>query len=246
MGKDIGRWYSHLRYGVPIGIATALFGTIAMCVSVFDKTGAHQQKVARMWARWVLRLAGCPIQVHGAENLLGSEPAVYAANHISFLDTPVLFSSLPFQFRILARHDLFNYPFVGWYLRRSGQVPVVIGDMHASVKSLSAAARTVKHGLPVMIFPEGGRNGHGKLMPLLSGMAFIAIRAQVPVVPMAIVGTYEALPMHTYHVRPKPLHLVIGKPIPTHGMHMKQIEELNERVFAEISRLYAEWSPAEA
>ena len=246
MTTNFVRWYSHVRYGVPVGIVTAFFGTIAITVSLFDETGARQQKVARAWGRWVLRVAGCPIVVTGQENLQGGQPAVYAANHLSFLDTPALFANLPFQFRILARHDLFGYPFIGWYLRRSGQVPVVIGDMHASVKSLSAAARTVKHGMPVVIFPEGGRTPDGTLQPLLSGMAFIAIRAQVPIVPMALVGTYEAMPMHTYHVRPRPLHLAIGKPIPTAGLHMKQIEEVNARVFAEISRMYAELSPAEA
>jgi 1-acyl-sn-glycerol-3-phosphate acyltransferase len=240
-----------------IGLATAWFGVIALIVSVFETSGRRQHRIARAWASTVLRIISCPITVVGAEHLptrpsrkWGARvprpaPAVYACNHLSYFDTPALFASLRFQFRILAKSSLFKIPFLGWYLRRSGQVPVDASDTHASLRSLNAGVKTLKGGLPLVIFPEGGRTPDGKLHTFLSGMAYMAVRAKVPIVPMALVGTYQALPMHVYHIRPRPFLLVVGDPISTQDYSLRQLDELTARVFDAITALYQEHSPAE-
>src|SRR5208337_518566 len=128
--------------------------------------------------------------------------SVYSANHLSALDIPVLLAMIPVQFRIMAKKDLFRYPFMAWHLQRSGQIPIVFGDAHASVSSLKRAGRSLRKGLPLMVFPEGGRSPNGQLQPFMGGAFFAAIAEQVPVVPVAIVGTYELLPMNSFHVLP--------------------------------------------
>ena len=236
------RWRSHLLLAPLFGLATAAFGSIALLVSLVDATGRWQHRIARLWASTVLRISLSPVQVIGAENLIATQTAIYAVNHLSYMDTPVVFSKLPFQFRILARHDLFSIPFIGWYLRRSCQIPVDSSHVRASVSSLNRGVQVLKQGMPLVIFPEGGRSNDGRLHEFLSGVAFLAIRAQVPVVPMALVGTYELMPMHVYHLRPRPLFLVVGEPISTTEYTTKTSGDLTRRIYDEIARMHAQYS----
>ena len=107
-----------------------------------------------------LRSAGAPVTVIGRENFLPL--AVYTSNHTSFMDTPLVFSSLPFQFRILAKQSLWKWPFIGWHLNRSGQIPVDEESSGGSIAGLNRAIRALKAGLPLFIFPEGGRTNDGQ------------------------------------------------------------------------------------
>ncbi|HEV2280213.1 MAG TPA: lysophospholipid acyltransferase family protein [Acidobacteriaceae bacterium] len=222
-------------------VATAFFGSLALAVSLFEKSGRRQHRIAQAWARTAIALSGTKINVLNRQYLTG-EPAVYACNHLSYMDTPAIFSSLPFQFRIVARHDLWKLPFIGWYLERSGQVGVDLSDPRASVASLLGAVRTLKSGMPLFIFPEGGRTETGHLEPFMKGPAFMAIKAQVPVVPMALIGTWELLPMHASQIHPVPVTLVVSEPIETKGMTMKQADALTSTLQQRIEALYYEHS----
>ena len=176
----------------------------------------------------------------GKEYLSGNQTAVYASNHLSYYDTPVLFAKLPFQFRILAKQSLWKAPFIGWYLNRSGQVPVDANSSRSAVAGLLRGVKTLKSGLPLVIFPEGGRAEHGQLTAFQSGAAFMAIKAQVPLIPLALIGTYELLPIHTYHLTPRPVRIVAGLPFETFGLSTRDAEALTEKLFQAISRLYEE------
>jgi 1-acyl-sn-glycerol-3-phosphate acyltransferase len=153
------------------------------------------------------------------------------------MDTPVIFSTLPFQFRILAKKELWTLPFIGWHLNRSGQLPIDTVDPHATISSLGAAARTLRAGMPIFVFPEGSRTPTGELQTFLAGAAFLAIRAQVPLVPIALSGVYDLLPIHTRHFYPCDLTLTVGEPISTKGMTIRQAEELTARLRAIIDEL---------
>jgi 1-acyl-sn-glycerol-3-phosphate acyltransferase len=217
---------------------TAMFGSLSLAASLFEKDGRMQHRIARRWARASLKIAQSPLTVVGAEHLRREGAAVYAANHLSYMDTPVIFSALDFQFRILAKQELWKLPFIGWHLNRSGQIAVNTDNPRASIASLSNGVRALKAGMPLMVFPEGGRNLTGHLGVFMNGPAYMAIRAQVPLVPMAVVGTFELLPMHTRHFLPQPLKLVVGEPIPTGEYTTKRVDELTSRLWTEISRLY--------
>jgi 1-acyl-sn-glycerol-3-phosphate acyltransferase len=216
--------------------ATAFFGTLSLAASLFEKNGRMQHRIAQVWAATSMRIALSPVAVVGMENLLRCPVAVYAANHLSYMDTPVLFSAVPFQFRILARQGLWKVPFIGWHLNRSGQIPVDTEDPKAS--TLKSGVKALKAGMPLIVFPEGGRAEDGHLSDFMSGPAFMAIMAGVPVVPMAIIGTYELLPMHTRHFFPQRVRLAVGEPIETTGYTTKRVSELTERLKTEIGRLY--------
>lgn len=192
---------------------TLALGSASYAASFFDPHGARQHALARIWSRWILATAMCPVRVIGGERIEGLRGAIYAANHISALDIPVLYANLPFQFRILAKKDLFRYPFVGGYLKRSGQFAVDQSNARASIRSLGSAIESLKSGMPLVIFPEGGRAADGHIMPFMSGAFYASIKAQAPVVPMAIVGTFEALPMNSFHIQPREILLLIADPI---------------------------------
>ena len=239
---------AHLRYLtmfllIPLmALATTFFGCISLICGLWDKSGRQQHAVARAWAATMLCLALSPVKVIGADKIPSSEAAVYASNHLSYMDTPVLFAKLPFQFRILAKQGLWKVPFVGWYLKRSGQVPIDASSSRSAVAGLLRGVKTLKHGIPLVIFPEGKRTPTGHLQATASGCAFMAIRAGVPLVPVALIGTYELLPIHVYSLRPRPLMIVIGDPIPTDTLTTKDADALTTRLYDEISKLYYHYS----
>lgn len=232
------KWLTYLLLLPLIALATAFFGCISLIVGLWDKSGRQQHYIAHLWARTLLTLSLSPIRLEGAEKLHLHETAVYAANHLSYYDTPVLFARLPFQFRILAKQSLWKIPFIGWYLNRSGQVPVDQTTARNAVASLNRGVQTLKSGLPLVIFPEGGRSDTGETKPFVSGAAWMAIKAQVPLVPVTLIGTYELLPIHTYHLQPRPLAIVIGDPIPTAGLTTRDADALTQQLFDIITATY--------
>ena len=221
-----------------IYIYTVVLGTLSLTSSLWDRDGRMQHGFARLWSWLILRTIWSPAKVTGMEHLDLSRPHVFIANHSSALDIPVLYTSLPRQFRIVAKEELFKYPFMGWHLRRSGQVPIAPGAKLASMRSLLRAVPGLKSGTPLVVFPEGGRSADGVIQPFMSGAAYIAIKAEVDIVPLAIVGTFEVLRMNSFHIRPGRIELVVGEPIPTKGCTLHDAERLTERIRVAVEDLY--------
>lgn len=234
------RWLSYLLLIPLIGLATTGFGCLSLLCGLWDKSGRLQHAVAHIWARTLLLIALSPVEIVGLENLHDQQAAVYASNHLSYMDTPVLFAKLPFQFRIFAKQGLWKIPFIGWYLNRSGQVPVDTNSPRSLVASLNRGVSTLKAGLPLVLFPEGGRAATGDLQTMMSGCAYMAIKAQVPLVPLTLIGTYELLPIHVYALHPRALRIVIGEPIPTTGLTTRDADSLTQRLYQSISMTYAQ------
>jgi 1-acyl-sn-glycerol-3-phosphate acyltransferase len=178
------------------------------------------------------------VYIDGLDHIDPAQPAVYAANHLSALDIPVLYANLPVQFRILAKRELFSYPFLGWHLKRSSQIPIEQGDARASLRSLNHASASLRNGMPLVIFPEGGRSPSGRMRDFMGGAFYMAIKAQAPVVPIVLVGTYELLPMNSFHLRPGRVDMIIGEPIPTVGMVPREMDKLSARVREVMLSMY--------
>lgn len=232
-----------MLFCIPLmALATAAFGCLSLICGLWDGTGRQQHFVAHVWARTMLLLSFSPVRIVGSEKLKPAEVAVYASNHLSYMDTPVLFAKLPFQFRILAKQGLWKIPFVGWYLKRSGQVPIDSRSTRSAVAGLLRGVAVLKAGTPLVLFPEGKRSPDGHLQTTASGCAFMAIRAGVPLIPLALIGTYELLPIHVYSLRPRPLMIVVGDPISTANLTTKDADALTARLHDEISRMYYQYS----
>ncbi len=232
------RWLTYLLLFPLIALATTGFGCVSLICGLWDKSGRQQHAIAHIWARVLLLLSLSPVELIGADKLHLHEVAVYASNHLSYYDTPVLFAKLPFQFRILAKQGLWKVPFIGWYLHRSGQVPVDQSSNRSAIASLSRGVAALNAGMPLVLFPEGGRSATGHTQAFLSGCAYMAIKAGVPLVPVTLVGTYELLPIHTYHLTPRPLKIIIGDPIPTVGLSTREADALTQRLHDTITATY--------
>ncbi len=232
------RLRSYFLWTPLVWLYTVVLGCVSLVVSFFDPTGQRQQSIARLWSRMILATVGAKVQVEGLDRIDTSKPQVYVVNHLSAFDIPVLYSYLPFQFRILAKKELFRYPFMGWHLRRSGQIPVVLENPKASVRSLNLAVAAIRKGNSLVIFPEGGRSPDGQLHSFMGGAFYAAVKAQVDVVPIVLVGTYEMLKMNSYHIKPGPVQMIVGSPISTVGMSPRDIAKITERARIVISEIY--------
>jgi 1-acyl-sn-glycerol-3-phosphate acyltransferase len=209
---------------------TAACGTISLLGSVFDDQGRWQHACARAWSWLILKTSGIRVRVEGLEHTHPGEPAIYCVNHQSAMDIPVLFVHLPVQFRFVAKRSLFNMPFMGWHLRRSGHVPVDRDRPLEAMKSMKKVAHEIRDGKSVLLFPEGHRSRNGQLLPFKAGSFYIAILAGVPIVPITINGTPYVLKPDTYHVRAGQTEMIVHPAIATQGLNLKGAEKLAEQV----------------
>jgi 1-acyl-sn-glycerol-3-phosphate acyltransferase len=240
-GKEYG-WLSRLRsylfFDPLIWLYTVILGLLALPGGIFDRDGSRLHWFSRTWSWLIMKTIFSPVKVTGLDKIDTTKPHVYAVNHASALDIPVLYVNLPFQFRIAFKKELLSYPVVGWQLKRSGQVCIDQQNPSHSISSIRAALKGLKAGWPLVIFPEGGRTPDGEIKPFLSGAFFLAIKAQVDVVPVALIGTYELLPMNTYHIKSRPLEMRVGEPISTAGLTMRDMDAVSTRVQKAIEDLY--------
>jgi 1-acyl-sn-glycerol-3-phosphate acyltransferase len=236
-------WLSRLRsYFILdplIWAYTLTLGTISLICSLFDRDGRIQHKFARLWSWLVMKTILSPVKItgSGADQLDNSKPRVYAVTHASALDIPILYVYLPFQFRIVFKSELLIYPFVGWHLKRSGQVCINQQNPAASIGAVKSALRSLRNGMPLVIFPEGGRTRDGKIQPFLPGAFFLAIKAQADIVPIALVDTFDLLPMDTYHIKCQPLEMRVGEPVSTVGLTLRDMDDVSAKVKAAIEVL---------
>jgi 1-acyl-sn-glycerol-3-phosphate acyltransferase len=235
-------WFSRLRsyfiFDPLIWMYTVVLGIISIPVSLFGNKGRILHGFARFWSRLIMVTIASPTKVTGMDAIDTSKPYVYAVNHASALDIPVLYVYLPFEFRIAFKKELLAYPIVGWHLKRSGQICVDQQNPARSISSIRAALKSLKSGIPLVIFPEGGRTPDGGINPFLPGALFLAIKAQVDIVPVALVGTFELLPMNTYHIKCRPLEMRVGQPISTSGYTVRNMDALSDRVHQAVVDLH--------
>jgi 1-acyl-sn-glycerol-3-phosphate acyltransferase len=209
---------------------------------MFDKSGRRLHWFSRTWSWLIMKTIMSPVKVTGLDRIDTSKAHVYAVNHASAMDIPVLYVYLPFQFRIVFKKELLVYPVVGWQLKRSGQVCIDQQKPTNSIAAIRSAVKSLKAGMPLVIYPEGGRTPDGEIKPFLPGAFFLAIKAQVDIVPVALVGTYELLPMDTYHIKSRPLEMRVGEPISTIGLTLRDMEAVSAKVQKALEDLY--YAPA--
>jgi 1-acyl-sn-glycerol-3-phosphate acyltransferase len=232
------RLRSYLFINPLIWFYTVFLGLVALPAGIADRSGRRLHWFSHVWSWLIMKTIFSPVKVIGLDKIDTAKPHVYAANHASAMDIPVLYVNLPFQFRIAFKKELLSYPVVGWQLKRSGQICIDQQNPSHSISSIRAALKGLQKGLPLVIFPEGGRTPDGEIKPFLPGAFFLAIKAQVDIVPIALVGTYELLPMNTYHIKCRPLQMRVGDPISTSGLTIRDLPALSAKVQKAVEDLY--------
>jgi 1-acyl-sn-glycerol-3-phosphate acyltransferase len=192
------------------------FGILAPVAAIaawWTGSGAAAHRVARFWADCVLVPAGIRVHVTGRENVPSDRPVIFACNHISQCDIPVLYRALPVEFRFVVKKELFRIPYLGMAMKASGYIPVNRSGGKAALRSLNEAAKRIRSGASIVIFPEGTRSVDGSLGPFKSGAFLLALKSGCPVIPVAISGTQKILPKGSLHARSGDVFVSIGKEI---------------------------------
>ena len=225
-------WWRTVFYLIPaIAVYTVVLGTASILSSLFDRRGDFAHWCARTWSRLILTITGVHVTVSGLDQLDADTTYVFVANHQSIYDIPIVFWSLPFQLRIIAKQSLGHFPFLGWHLRRTGHL-LVNRRRPDRAAILRWVSKLTIQGVSLIVFPEGTRSRDGRVGPFKRGGFRLALEAGLPVVPLSIVGSRHVMRKGRLATYPGDVRLVVHPPIST-----THRTEDDTRAFAEHVRL---------
>jgi 1-acyl-sn-glycerol-3-phosphate acyltransferase len=223
-------WFRTVFFLIPaISLYTIVFGVMSIASSFVEKSGYFAHWCARTWSRFILATTGVTVEVIGLEQLDPRGTYVFVANHQSIYDIPILFWSLPHQLRIIAKESLGKFPVIGWHLQRTGHM-LVDRSKPDRAKIFSWAGRLTTNGLSLILFPEGTRSLDGRVGKFKAGTFFLALDANLRVVPLSIVGSRHVMMKGRVTTYPGRVKLVVHPPIDTTGMSSRDARAFAERV----------------
>lgn len=225
-----------ITVALPVSAVTATFVSL---IGLLRSSARAIDWLIRGWARTMLWAAGIDLVVEGLEKLDPSRRYVLVANHASFLDIPVLFVAIPQPLRFFAKRSLFQIPIFGWGLKASGFIPIDRKKRSRNVASFDLATTRIAKGNSIAIFPEEGRSSEPQMRPFKRGAFLLALKSELPIVPAAIIGTWEVLPSTRSSVRPGRVTVRIGDPIETAALSIRQKDELMRDARARIAAMLA-------
>lgn len=238
-------WWRTVFFLIPcIAIYTIVLGTLSLVSSLFDRNGYFAHWCARTWSRLILTTSGVRVVARGLDRLEPGRTYVFVSNHQSIYDIPVLFWTLKFELRILAKASLGSFPFLGWHLARTGHVLVDRrnpgADLFRQVRSLMAS------GNSLFVFPEGTRSVDGALARFRAGTFMMAIEAGLPVVPVAIDGSRFVMRKGQLMTCPGDVRVTVLDPISTAGCTPDQARQFARRVQEAVQSALPPGDPAPA
>jgi 1-acyl-sn-glycerol-3-phosphate acyltransferase len=223
-------WWRTVFFRIPaIGLYTIALGTMSLASSLFERRGYFAHWCARTWSRLILATTGVRVTVAGLERLEPGRTYVFVANHQSIYDIPILFWSLPYQLRIIAKASLGSFPFLGWHLRRTGHM-LVDRRRPDRTRIFGWASRLTSSGLSLIVFPEGTRSRDGEVAPFKGGSFLLALEAGLPVVPLSVVGSRHVMLKGRLATYPGHVRLVVHDPIETRDLAGTDPRAFGERV----------------
>ncbi len=241
-------WWRTVFFLIPaIAVYTIVLGTLSVASSFIDRRGFFAHACARAWSWLILATTGVEVDAAGIEALTPGRTYIFVSNHQSIYDIPILFSTLPYQLRIIAKQSLGRIPFLGWHLRRTGHLLV---DRRSPDRSgiFRQWSELVSKGLSLIVFPEGTRSIDGRVARFKAGSFLLAIEAGLPVVPLAISGSRHVMLRNRLMVKPGKVSVVVRPPIETGGLYRPSVEDakkLADDVQAQIRAMVEDGAFAE-
>jgi 1-acyl-sn-glycerol-3-phosphate acyltransferase len=232
--------HSLLFYGALV-VLTVTLSIAAIISTLVTRSNSGARKIARLWARLLLGVAGVRLAVEGREHLNPHGPYIFAANHQSQFDIFALHAAVPVPFSWLAKEELFRIPLLGSAMKGAGYIPINRTDRRAAFASIDEAAARVHGGTSIVIFPEGTRSLDGKLKTFKKGGFFLAIKSKQPVVPVSISGSFRVLAKRSFRVHRGTIRVHFSAPVPTDTFSPGD----KDRLIAEVRRIMQEHLPPE-
>jgi 1-acyl-sn-glycerol-3-phosphate acyltransferase len=212
-------WWRTVFFLIPaISIYTIVLGTLSLGSSLFERSGRFAHWCARTWSRLILVTTGVEVELSGLDRLDRDRAYVFVANHQSIYDIPIIFWSLPYQIRIIAKASLGAFPFIGWHLRHTGHMLVDRKQPARALHVFARASKLMKEGLCLIVFPEGTRSRDGRVAPFKGGSFLLALRTGLPVVPLSVVGSRHVMLKGRLATYPGHVKLIVHEPIDTSGL----------------------------
>ena len=219
-----------------IVVATLALGFLAFITYPFDRRGRVVHRYARLWGQVALLANRVKVKVEGMDYLKREGPYIFMANHQGSYDIFALLGHLPFQFKWLAKKELFSIPFFGWTMAAAGYISIDREGKRETIEAMNKAARRIRDGMSVVIFPEGTRSSDGSIQPFKKGGFTLAIKSRIPIVPIAITGSREIMPKDRLTASSGEIRIRIDHPIETQHCSLKDRKSLMENVRETISR----------
>ena len=222
--------------GLVTPITVISFVVMRFMPDTIKKRRAHS--MARLWARGMLFTTGAQCTVEGLEYITHSGPFVVMSSHRSHMDVPVAITYLPFLFGFIVKKELMSVPVFRSAMQTIGCVAVSRGQSRGDHSVLDAVAADVAAGKNILIFPEGTRAPDDEFLPFKKGGVVTAIKAGVPILPVAISGTNHIIPARIHTVSSGPVLMRIGAPIITKELTLEDRDALLAQVQSAIADLY--------
>jgi 1-acyl-sn-glycerol-3-phosphate acyltransferase len=218
-----------------IGLLSTATGIVLIALGPFDRTGRLANRFVTYWAWGILKIGGIRISVHGLERLDPHRHYIFIANHQSYIDIPTMIQALPgFQLRWIAKKELLRIPIFGWAMWSAKHIVVDRFNLAKARASLRKAQKRIKEGVSVVIFPEGTRSSHRELLPFKKGGFVLALKTQVPVVPVTIIGSANIWPRSDWRVKKGKIDVIVSEPKSMNQYRVGNIQELTKSVRTEI------------
>jgi 1-acyl-sn-glycerol-3-phosphate acyltransferase len=218
-------------------VVTIPSATTVLLIAMLSSASPWIDPVIRLWARLVLWGAGVEIRGEGIETIDRAKRYILIANHHSYFDIPCIFAAIPQPIRFMAKKSLFSIPIFGWALARAGFIPIDRKNRRTAVKSFDLAVDRIRKGNTIVIFPEEGRSRELAMRPFQRGAFLLAIRSELPILPLAIDGTYEVLRVGAKRVTPGVVTIRVGTPIETAGVSVRAKDTLLAQSRGQIEAL---------
>jgi len=219
-----------------IVLATLALGFLAFVTYPFDRKGRIVHSYARLWGKVALLANRVKVRVEGMEHLSEKGPYIFMSNHQGSYDIFALLAHLPFQFKWLAKKELFSIPFLGWTMTVAGYISIDREGTRETIDAMNKAAQKIREGMSMIIFPEGSRSSDGSIQPFKKGGFTLAVKAKVPIVPIAINGSRTIMPKDRLTVSPGEVRIRIDHPMETQHCSLKDRKVLMEKVREIISK----------
>ena len=236
MKRPSFHWWRTVCFLIPaISVYTIVLGTLSILSTLVDRRGYAAHWCARVWSRLILATTGVQVQVVGLEHVTEGQTYVFISNHQSIYDIPVIFASLPFQLRIIAKASLGDVPFLGWHLRRAGHL--LVDRRHPDRAGILNRWRGLVAGrISLIIFPEGTRSLDGRVGRFRAGSFLLALEAGLTVVPLSISGSIHVMKKGRVMTRPGHVTLVVHEPVPAARIENPTVAHARE-LAARIERI---------